>query len=82
MLPLDLSNRYNAMYGLQEMAAALAFMCEKGESANKALTTMRIANPGAKIPTPQWLLAYWAAYRTTPWKNHTSACWPRRSGPW
>ena len=56
MLPLDLSDRYNAVYGLQEMAAALAFMCEKGESANKALTTMKIANPGAKIPTPQWLL--------------------------
>ena len=52
MLPLDRSDRYNAVYGLQEMAAALAFMCEKGESANRALTTMRIANPGAKIPTP------------------------------
>ncbi len=52
MLPLDLSDRYNAMYGLQKMAAALAFMCEKGESVNKALTTMRIANPDAKIPMP------------------------------
>ena len=35
------------------MAAALAFMCEKDESTNKALTAIKIANPGAKIPTPQ-----------------------------
>ena len=48
-----MSDRYDWCTARTSWAAAPVFMCEGGESANGALSTIKIADPDAKIQSSQ-----------------------------
>ena len=56
---LPLSTEHNAVYGLEDAALVLLYMCKNATTANRAVTELGITfrdDRSVSIPTAQWLL--------------------------